>query len=278
MLGDYGEDAKVISGGTALNIMLKSSLVAVSTLVSIDRVRELRYISEDARGGVRIGALSTLSQVATDPVVLKRHPAVAQSCSVVGNIRVRNVATFGGNLAEADYASDPPPVLVASRAQVTLASIKGTRDVDAADFFVDFYETALSADEVLTHVTFPVSPPEMSSVYLKYRSRSSEDRPCVGVAAVVEMDSDDICHELRVVVGGIAGTPQEFHNVEALANGQRVTSAMIKEIARGYAELVDPIEDVRGSAWYRKRMVDVFVHRAVEAVLEESRRSRVHRN
>ena len=107
-------------------------------------------------------------------------PALAQACGVVGNVRVRNQATLGGNLAEADYASDPPAVLCALQAVVTATSSRGARQIPLSEFFRGFYTTALQPDELLSDIFVPSLPPGARTVYLKYKSRSSEDRPCVG--------------------------------------------------------------------------------------------------
>ncbi len=265
LLSEHADEAKIIAGGTALVLMLKNRLISPGYLVSLGRVDGLNYIRHEPGTGLRIGALTTIREAELSPVVRQHHPVLAETFGKVANVRVRNAATVGGNMSEADYASDPPCVLVGLRARVRAVSSRGTREIPLTDFFKDFYETALEQDEVLTEVIVPDQSPSTRSTYIKYVTRSSEDRPCIGTAALVDLDEDGICRELRVVVGAVAEKPQEFPEVEALATGQRLTDDLVREVAERYAEAIDPLSDLRGSAWYRKQMVRVFVRRAIHA-------------
>jgi carbon-monoxide dehydrogenase medium subunit len=156
------------------------------------------------------------------------------------------------------------------RARVRARGLRGEREIPLTEFFKDFYETALAEDEILTEVAVPELSPSWRSAYLKYVSRSSEDRPCVGAAAFVDLDEDGLCRELRVVVSAVAETPREVADAEALARGERLTDEVIGEVAERYAEAIDPLSDLRGSAWYREQMIRVFVRRAIRAALERA--------
>jgi aerobic carbon-monoxide dehydrogenase medium subunit len=184
----------------------------------------------------------------------------------VGNVRVRNAATVGGNLSEADYASDPPCVLVAMRAKIKARSAKGEREISVANLFKGFYETALAPDEILTELIVPDAAPGSRSIYLKYVSRSSEDRPCAGMAATLETQADGNCKELRLVAGAVAEVPQEVASAEEQARGRRLTDPLIEEIAGAYADAIEPLSDLRGSAWYRKQIIGVLARRALQQV------------
>jgi carbon-monoxide dehydrogenase medium subunit len=173
---------KVVAGGTALVLMLRHGLIAPERLVSIGRISGLDGIhTED--GALHIGPLALLDTVARSPEVAGPFPALATACGVVGNVRVRDQATLGGNLAEADYASDPPTVLLALDAVVTVTGPRGARTIPLADFLRGFYTTTLEPDELITDIAVPVLPSSIRMTYLKYRSRSSEDRPAAGRAA-----------------------------------------------------------------------------------------------
>ena len=198
-------EAKVIAGGTALVIMLRRRLIAPATLISLGRLQELRAIRHEPGTGLRIGALATVRDAEMSPVIRERNPTLAQAFGKVGNIRVRNAATVGGNLSEADYASDPPCVLVALRARVKARSVRGEREIPLTALFKGFYETALAADEILTELIVPDLAPGSRAAYLKFISRSSEDRPCVGMALVMETERDGTCKDLRLVAGAVAG-------------------------------------------------------------------------
>jgi aerobic carbon-monoxide dehydrogenase medium subunit len=266
-LGAYADETKILSGGTALVIMLKNRLVAPATLLSLGRLKELRDIRHEPGVGLRIGALATIREAEMSPVIRQKNPTLAHAFGKVGNIRVRNAATVGGNLSEADYASDPPSVLVALRARVKANSFRGEREIPVAGFFKGFYETALAADEILTELIVPDLAPRSRSTYLKYISRSSEDRPCVGVAVVVETEPDGACKELRLVAGAVAEIPQEIEPAECMARGAVLTGSLIEEIAEAYANAIDPLSDLRGSAWYRKQIIRVMARRAIQQAM-----------
>ena len=174
---------------------------------------------------------------------------LARAFGLVASPRVRNVATVGGVLADADYASDPPAMLAALGARVLLRSPSGEREVPVGELILGYYETCIRPDELLVEVRVPPEPER--ATYRKFRSRSSEDRPCAAVAAV---NGDD---GLRVVVGAVAETPQDF---------PELCEGAPEEVAAGYAERIEPLSDSRGSAAYRRRVIAAEVRRAVEEV------------
>ena len=264
LLADDAISPKLVSGGTALVLMMRQGLIAPTSLVSLGAVPGLSSIVEDD-GGIVIGARSTLTQVANDELVRREAPALAEACRLVGNVRVRNVATIGGNIAEADYASDPPSVLIAMNATCSIQGVSTQRSATVQDLITGFYTNSLEPDEVITAVTVPKTRPASRSCYLKYVSRSSEDRPCVGVAVVADFENAAV-RQLSVVVGAVADIPQRRDEIAGLAVGRSLEPALIEEIAGSYAEAIDPMDDARGSAWYRRRMIRVFVRRALERV------------
>lgn len=266
LLAAQNEDTKVISGGTALVIMLKNRLIAPATLLSLGRLSELRNIRHEPGTGLRIGAMVTIREAELSPLIRDKQPTLAQTFGKVGNVRVRHAATVGGNLTEADYASDPPCVLVALRARVKARSSTGDREIPLVNLFKGFYETTLTADEILTELIVPDPEPGTRSTYLKYVSRSSEDRPCAGMAALLETRADGTCKELRLVAGAVAEIPQEISAAEEQARDQKLSAKLIDDIAQAYADAIEPLSDLRGSAWYRKQMIRVLARRALQQV------------
>ena len=252
---EHGEEATVVAGGSFLGIVMNQKLFAPTMLVALRSVPHLDYIEADG-GILRLGAMTTHRAVERSLVVREGWPSLAFTFSVVASPRVRNQATVGGVVADADYASDPPSMLAALDARVVARSARGEREIPMDEFILGHYETALQEDELVTELRMPRS--EGSSVYRKFRSRSSEDRPCVSVAAA-EGDGG-----LRVVVGAVAGRPQYFPKICDLARGERVSGELATEIGRRYAEEIEPISDSRGSARYRRRVIAVEVRRALE--------------
>ncbi len=255
------EDAKAIAGGTALTLMMQHGLLEPELLVSLGRIDALRGI-DVADETVRIGACTTLDEVARSPQIRQLYPNLAYACSRVANPRIRHVATLGGNMAEADYASDPPSALVSLGASCVVEGPGGERTIPASDFIVSYYTNALDEDELVTAIELPAPAGDQRGVYLKYISRSSEDRPCVGVACSARFD-DGAVASIEIVVGAVAGTPQRLPEVASLAIGTSLDEQTVTQIASGYAESIDPIDDGRGSSWYRQRMIEVFVRRAL---------------
>jgi aerobic carbon-monoxide dehydrogenase medium subunit len=255
---ERGDDATVIAGGTFLGILVNQGLLSPSALLSLTGVRELRGIDVGDDGALRLGATVTHRSVERDARVRDGWPALARTFALVASPRVRNQATVGGVLADADYASDPPAMLSALDASAILRSTRGERSVPIGELILGYYETCIEPDELLVEVRVPPAPTR--AVYRKHRSRSSEDRPCVAVAAA-RRDG-----ELRVVVGAVAETPQHFPDVCALAGDGPLDVELATEIGRHYAERIAPIADARGSAAYRRRVTAVEVRRAVEAL------------
>lgn len=265
LLVDATDDTKVIAGGTALMLMMRAGLVLPDELVSLDRVPDLTGIDvgDDA---IRIGASTTLRDVERSPELAVAAPTLAAATGLVANHRVRHRATVGGNLSEADYASDPPAVLVALGAEVRLVSTAGERVIPVSAFLVDYYETALEPDELLTEVRVPRPPAGARSTYLKFVTRSEEDRPCVGVAAYLARDEAGRCSDLRIAVAGATATPFVVEHALAACRGRAVDDRTWAEIATAYGDAIQPIDDLRGSAEYRKLVTAELVQRALHQV------------
>jgi aerobic carbon-monoxide dehydrogenase medium subunit len=266
MLDQHGDEAKVVAGSTALTIMLRERLIDPPALVWIGRLPEPELTTvELADGTLRLGALVTHRDVERNETVKNAIPVLADAFHKVANVRVRNQATVGGVVAEADYASDPPAVLLALDAEVDVYGGNGARTIPMSEFTLSFYSTALEHNEIVTAVRVPVPQPGTHAVYHKFVTRSSEDRPCIGVCGVVRLGSDGrTVEDARVSVGAAAEIPQRFPELEAELVGKDLDDASIRQIAEGYAERIDTLDDMRGSAWYRTQMVRVWVRRALE--------------
>jgi carbon-monoxide dehydrogenase medium subunit len=263
LAAEGGEGCKVIAGGTALMLMMRNGLLYPDQLIALDRIPTLSYIDT---GGevVRMGALTTLRRLQRSPELSRILPTLTASLGLVANHRVRHRATIGGNLSEADYASDPPAVLTTLGCRVRIASRDSEREVPLSEFLLDFFETTLAPGEIVTEVLVPRPPSAARSTYLKYVSRSAEDRPCVGVAAYLEMDESTHCREVRVAVSGATATPFTLAEVTSSFRGAPASTQVWSEIAEAYSETISPISDGRGSAAYRKHVIGKLIRRALE--------------
>lgn len=256
----YGDDATVVAGGTFVGILMRQRVLMPETLLALRNVRDLTYIKAGSGQGddglLRIGSMTTHRAVERSELVRQKWPVLAYTFSLVASTRVRNQATIGGVLADADYASDPPALFVALNARAVARGIAGEREIPIEELITGYYETSLRPDELLVEARVPSNVEQ--AVYRKFRSRSSEDRPCVAVAAA------RVGGKLRVVVGAVAERPQYFPALCSLADGELLNRELATEIGRRYAENITPLSDARGSAAYRKRIIAVEVRRALE--------------
>lgn len=262
LLVEHGDDAKVIAGGVSVTLMLQQKLIALSVLVSLGRIGGGDFIRL-ASDGLHIGALAKLHDLERSQTVREFCPALAHAFSVVGNVRVRNQATLGGNLSAADYAADPPAMLTALDARAQVQGPSAKREIPLSEFFLGFYTTALEPTEILTEI---IIPKPARAAYFKYTSISAEGRPCLAVGAAADFDSDKKCLDLKIAIGAAVETPQRVKEAEVMAHGSILTDELIAAIANEYSLKLDPLTDVRGSAWYRREMIRVFVKRALQEV------------
>lgn len=263
-LGNDAE-AKPVAGGTALLTIIKQRLLLPKVLVNLKKIHDASEITFDPQNGLRIGALATINEIETSSLVQLHHPSLAEACHVVANIRIRNMATVGGNLAHGDYQSDPPTVLAALDATVEITSARGTRAMKLSEFQRGSYETALEPGELIAAILIPPLARGFDGVYMKFTTGSSEERPCAGIAALARVETG-ICRELRLAVGAVSPRPVRITAAEEMARGRNLNGELIERIAAEAARAVDPIEDVRGPAAYKRRVVQVLTRRAIAAI------------
>lgn len=267
LLVKYGEDARPLAGGTTLVVLMKQRAVYYPYLVDLQSISGLDQIAQE-HDGLRIGALVTHRAVECSPVVRAALPVVAEAFRKIGNVRVRQTASVGGNLAHADHRLDPPPALLLLGAEVTAFGPKGSRVIPLKNFFRGMYETALEPSEILVDVKIPPMPAGSKAVYLRYSTLSANDWPCLGLAALLSKE-DDRCKELRLAMGGVAATPVLVQGLE-FARQQRLSESVIEEVLRTVDRQISPFSDLRGSEWYKRQMVRVFVRRAIKQLDEKA--------
>ena len=260
LLAKHGDDARPIGGGTTLIILMKQRALHYPYLVDLQSVSGLDQISRES-DGVRIGALATHRSVELSPLIRQAFPAVAEAFSKIGNVRVRQTASVGGNLAHADYRLDPPPPLLVLGTVVNAVGPNGSRSIPIKDFFRGLYETALEPGELIVDIKIPFMPPDSKAVYLRYSSLSGNDWPCLGVAALA-IRQDGRFQELRLALGGVAATPLLIEGLD-LVKDQSVDDSVIDKLLDVVDEQVSPSSDMRGSEWYKRKMVRVFVKKAI---------------
>ncbi|HEY7164448.1 MAG TPA: xanthine dehydrogenase family protein subunit M [Candidatus Binatia bacterium] len=260
LLVKHGDDARPIAGGTTLVILLKQRAVYYPCLVDLQAIAGLDQITEE-KDTIRIGALVTHRTVELSPVIRKTIPVVAEAFGKIGNVRVRQTASVGGNLAHGDYRLDPPPALLILNASVSAHGPNGSREIPLKNFFKGMYETALEPEEILAEIRIPPMPEQSRAAYLKYSALSANDWPCLGVAACVAKDNGK-CRELRLALGGVASTPVLIEGLEFVC-GETLRDSVIDEVLKVVDTQISPFADLRGSEWYKRQMARVFVKKAI---------------
>ncbi len=274
LLDRHGDDARVMAGGTALVMMMKQRLAQPGHVIGLRKVSGLDAISQVSNGdagGVRIGALCTQRQVETDPTVAEVAPLVSYAFSRVATPRIRNMGTIGGGLVHGDPNQDPPPALIALGASAVLSSTGGQRVAPVEDLFLDYFETDVQPGEILTSVLVPPAPVGSGAVYLKFLPRTADDYATVSVAAIVTPGEGNTCNDLKLVLGASGVTPIRAKAAEDLLRGQPLSDENIRACAAAVKDEVDPLDDFRGSADYKRDMAEVFARRAIEQALSAAR-------
>lgn len=254
-------EAVALAGGTSVGLLIGQGLLVPGSLVWLGRIPELRGITFD-RDRLVVGAAATLEEVAAHPEVRRRLPALAAAATAVGNIRVRAVATVGGALVHAEPRQDVPPALLALDARVAVAGPAGRRSLAVDELVAGFMTTCLAPDEVVTEVTVPVSP-GAQSCYRRFTPASSDDYPTVAVAVALSVEAGSVV-DARVAVGGAGPATYAVPEAAALVGSRLgVRPAALDDLAAAAAQMADPVDDRLGSAAYKRRMVAVWVRRAV---------------
>ena len=265
MLDRYGDDARLLAGGTALVLQMKQRFAQPAHVVGLRSLAQTDSLGaiEETGGIMRIGGLATLRQLEDSTVLRDRIPLLADAAHSVATRRIRSMATVGGALVNGDPNQDPPPVLIALGASVELASSSGIRTCAVEELPVDYYETDVRPGEVLTSVSLPVPSGDQCGAYLKFLPRTADDYATVSVAVVLSRGGDNFCRDASIVLGAAGTTPIRARAAENALRGQELTEEAIRAAAAMVPDVVDPLDDFRGSADYKREMAGVFTRRAL---------------
>ena len=273
VLSERGEDAFVLGGGSAAVVMLRLGVVrpeCVVDLGGIEEMRGLRRNGDRRNGGLHVGALASIRSLELDDGVRAAYPLLAEAASQVANVRVRNVATVGGAVAYGEPQTDTPTALTASGASVRIAGVSGERSVPIDGFYVGPYETVLQQGEIVAGIDVPEPPPHTGGAHIKFTVGSPENKPVANASALVTVDPSGTCVAARVVMGAAGPVPVVADAARALL-GDEPSAERIREVAAAAAEEADPIEDLRGPEWYKRRILRIVVERALTCALQRAR-------
>jgi carbon-monoxide dehydrogenase medium subunit len=255
-----GEDVKILAGGQSLIPVMRLRLAAPETVVDLTKVTELRGVREED-DAIVIGAMTTHSDVLSDPVIARWAPLIAEATETVADRQVRHRGTFGGALAHADPAGDLPAVALALDAEFVIAGLNGRRTVPAAEFFVDYLTTVLQEGELLVEIRIPKLHGTWGMHYEKF-NRVAQAWSIVAVAALVRRE-ENVIAEARVGLTNMGPTPLRASAVEAALVGVPATRESVAAAAVHAAEGTSPSSDLNGQADYRQHLVTVLTRRAV---------------
>jgi carbon-monoxide dehydrogenase medium subunit len=262
LLGQHGEDAKLLAGGHSLLPIMKLRLAAPPVLVDLGRIEELKYVRDEG-DHIAIGAMTRHTDVEYDLLLQEQCGLLAYTASLVGDPQVRHRGTIGGSISHGDAASDLPSALLALEGQFVIRGSNGERTVAAGDFFKDYLETDLAPDEVLTEIRVPKLGSNAGWSYKKF-NRRAQDWAVVGAAAVVERSNGTIS-SARIALTNMGSTPVRATAAEGALSGADASS--VAEATSNADEGTSPASDIAASSEYRRHLARVLSRRAVEEAL-----------
>jgi aerobic carbon-monoxide dehydrogenase medium subunit len=263
MLGELGEKARLYAGGTELLLAMKHDLLRYEHLVDVKTIADLNKI-EVKNGSLVVGSTATHRAIERSPVVKQNLPVLAEMETKVANVRVRASGTLGGNLCFAEPHSDPATLLLALGATVRVQGRAGTKALEIDRLITGAYETSLAADELLASVEIPLPAKSQRAAYVKFQLH---ERPTLGLALVLNVDGDKIT-TASAVVGSVSAIPTQSDKANALLVGSKAqVEKQLPDAAEALAQAADPVDDLEGSAEYKRHLIGVFLKRAFAQAL-----------
>lgn len=267
-----GEDPEAVclAGGQTLVAGMNTGFVQPSALISLRRIAALQGIHRDAGGAIAIGAMATHRTISREACLTGGHAVLRTAAGAIAHPAIRAMGTIGGSICHADPMADYPGVLSALDAEMEIASRNGGRRVGAEEFFVDFLTTALEPGELLVRIHLPAAPAGSVGVYEKF-ARADGDFATVSVALMLAMDGPR-CRAVSLALGSCGATPLRSRQAESLLRGSELTRDILAEGCRLLDRMAQPMDDVRGSAAYRRSLIPRLVGRAVARAKAEIER------
>jgi carbon-monoxide dehydrogenase medium subunit len=271
LLAKHREEAKVIAGGQSLLILLKQRLFSPKYLINLKNISALDYIQHNGKGGLRIGAITSHRSLETSTIIRERFPVLSEAEQLIGSVQIRNMGTVGGSLCHADPAADLAPVLIVLEAMVKVVSSKGVRTIPLREFFISYYETVLTPEEILTEVIVPNPPPNSGSAYQKFIIRAG-DMAIVSSAASISINpKTEKCTGVRIALGAAGSTPLRIEKAEDVLKGNKIDESSIGEAARIASQEAHPVGDIHASEEYKRELIRVLTRDVLRSALERAR-------
>ncbi len=266
LLGEHGDDAKVLAGGQSLMPMLNMRLAQPKVVIDINRVPGLDYISPTPEDGLAIGALTRQRTVEKSDVIRERIPVLAAAIPSIGHFQIRNRGTVGGSISHADPAAELPAICLALGGELVLSSASDQRVLKAEDFFLAPLTTAIRPEELLTEIRLPARTEEWRWGFEEVCRRQG-DFAMVGAVSLLQMDGGGVCKSACITMFGVGGTPLRISRAEEALLGNPISDNALREVSQIVSEELDPDSDIHASAAYRKEVGGVIARRTVEAAI-----------
>ncbi len=269
LLNKNSGKARIIAGGTDLMLQIRNRTVRPELVIDITGIPGLDYINCDTQQGLKLGSLTTIRALEKSAELTEKYPILSQAASQLGSVAIRNVATVGGNLCSALPSADTAQALMALSARVRVLALAGERDMTLEDFFTGVGKTALAPGEILVGITVPKLAPNTRGMHIKHSARGSIDLAIVNIAVILTIDSgDNVCTDIKIVMGAVAPTPIRARKAEAVLIGKRIDKALIDHVALVASEEANPrAGSIRGSPEYKKEMIRVLTGRALRTLV-----------
>ena len=261
LLQEYSDDAKILAGGHSLIPSMKLRLSQPGHLIDIRGIDSLSYIREDG-DSIAIGAVTPYIQILRSDLLQRHFIALAEAAEDLGDQQVRNRGTLGGSLAHSDPAADMPAVILALKGEIVVQGPKGRRSIQADDFFVDTFETALEPDEVLIEIRLKIPPAHTGTAYMKLENKASH-YALTGSAAMITLDADGTCTAASIAITGASTKTTRASTVESALVGKKLDEATVAAASQHASDGLELVEDIHGSKAYRAQMTVVMTRRAV---------------
>ena len=275
LLAESAEETAVLAGGTDLLTRMKQRRALPRRLINIKKIPGLDRIVQDESGGLRIGALTTISAIEASHLIGRAFPAPQQAAAVLGTAQIRNTGTLGGNLANASPSAEFAPPLLTLGASLRCSGSAGERLVPMEQFIVAPGKTVLAKGELLTEVRLPAQPAGARGIYLKHSLRRMD--VAIASAALLLILEGDLCTEARIALGAVAPVPFRAKQAEAMLTGQRLGGdARARELLEAVAQMAAaesfPIDDLRAYGAYRKKLIAMLVGKGLLSLLDRGTR------
>ncbi len=271
LMDRYEESSRILAGGTDLLVALKKrSCPKPRRVINIKGIPHLDIVEFDEKENeLKIGALVSIHALLKNPLIKSQWGVLHQAAEVMASPQVKNMATIGGNLCNGSPAADLPPPLMVLSATISVAGPDGERIVPIEDFFVGPGKTVLAKNEIVTAVRIPLPITQAACRYVKFSPGRPSDLALVGVAVLVKENSSGVCTNVRIALGAVAEKPIRALRAEKFLIGRDVNEEVFTTAGTIASEEARPIDDLRGSAWYRLEMIKTLVARTLKVVHKE---------